>query len=303
MNPNFSIVIPVYRSVDTLEPIFNGVVEVMEKLNSTFEVIYVEDSGAEDSWKELLRLKESHGEKITIIRLSKNYGQNSATLCGVAEARGEKVVTMDDDLQVHPREIEKLVERQKETGAAVVYGVTPKQETTWIRRTGSAFIKRSFNRNQGGKSIGSSFRLVEKHVYERLVDHAQNHLFMNQVITWYTTSISLAEIEHTARQEGKSGYSLWKLVALSLRLLFYYTSIPLKIMIALSFLAAFGIILLTGYYIYFKVNSGQRFDLFMIAVLVAMGVVSASIGVFGVYINRIYSSRVSRPNYAIKVKL
>ncbi len=303
MSCDYSIVVPVYKTVETLSPLFEAVRTVMDTHDSSFEVIYIEDSGSHDTWKELLRLKENHKELVTIVRLSKNFGQNSATLCGITIAKGDKLITIDDDLQVHPTEISKLISRQKETGAAVVYGAIPKQKTSWIRRVGSSTFKRIFNRNTGPNSIGSSFRLIDAHVYERLRDHSQNHLFINQVITWYTASIESAEIEHSERQEGKSGYSLIRLSILSIRLLLYYTSLPLKFMIGLSFAAALGIIGLTGYYIFYQVKHGQQFDLFMIAVLVAMGVISASIGVFGVYINRIYSSRVSRPTYAIKAKL
>jgi len=77
----------------------------------------------------------------------------------------------------------------------------------------------------------------------------------------------------------------------------------LKIMIALSIIAAFGILGMTVYYILYQIDAGNNVDLFMITVLVAMALISGSISVFGMYINRIYSARVKRPNYAIKVKM
>lgn len=300
----YSIVIPVYQSVESLEPLFCGIQTIMQEMGKSYEVIFVEDSGDENSWKELLRLKELHKEQITIIRLSKNFGQNGATLCGIDEAKGGKVITIDDDLQINPSEIKTLIEFHLNSGADVVYGKFSDSKVSWFRRLGSSFIKRLFNKSQGnGSSIGSSFRLIDEHIVKRLRYHSQDHLFINQVIAWYTLNFQFVEVERNERESGKSGYSYRKLITLSLRLIIYYTNIPLKLMIFLSVSAAIGILAMTGYYIYFKTNAGEGLDLFMLAVLVSMGIISGSIGVFGVYINRIYSSRVRKPNYAIKVKL
>ena len=106
----YTIVVPVYRSVASLKPLYKGIADVMSDLNKSFEVIFVEDSGDEDSWRELLQIKELHPKEVTIIRLSKNFGQNGATLCGIDEAKGKKVITIDDDLQTPPIEIKKLSE-------------------------------------------------------------------------------------------------------------------------------------------------------------------------------------------------
>ncbi len=300
----YTIVVPVYRSVESLESLFHGISSVMQDLSLSYEVLFVEDSGDENSWRELLRIKEIGKELITIIRLSKNFGQNGATLCGIDEAKGKRIITIDDDLQTNPNEIKKLIEFQEKSHADVVYGKFKESKTSWFRKIGSALIKRIFNKSQGnGSSIGSSFRLIDEHIVDRLRFHSQDHLFINQVITWYTLNFQFVEVERNLREDGKSGYSNRKLIALSLRLIIYYTSLPLKLMIFLSILASIGILAMTGYYIYFKTNVGEDLDLFMLAVLVSMSIISGSIGVFGVYINRIYSSRVRKPNYAIKVKL
>ncbi len=300
---DFSIIVPVYRSVSTLEPLFDGVKAVMEEENYSFEVVFVEDSGEDDSWKELLRLKKIHGDLISCIRLSRNFGQNGATLCGIDEAKGEKVITIDDDLQTPPSEIKKLIDFHHETEADVVYGKYPEVKTSWLRRFGSKVVKRIFSKNQGGSSVGSSFRLLDKHIVDRIRFHSQDHLFINQVIGWYTLNAQFVDVNHSPRGEGKSGYSMWKLMLLSFRLIIYYTSVPLKIMVMLCILTAISIVAMTIYYIYFQLETGSTIDVFMIAVLAAMAIIAASIAVFGIYINRVYSSRVKKPNYAIKIKV
>lgn len=299
----YTVVVPVYRSVETLAPLFQGISSVMNELKCSFEVIFVEDSGEDASWFELLRLKELHGDQISCIRLSRNFGQNSATLCGIDEAKGEKVITIDDDLETNPSEIKKLIDFQTETQADVVYGKFAEQNTSWIRRNGSKFVKYIFRRNQNGASIGSSFRLMDRHIVEKIRYHSQDHLFINQIVGWYTLNARSVEVNHNPRATGKSGYSLWKLIILSLRLLIYYTSLPLKLMVLLCSLTSVAIVGMTIYYIYFQLESGTTIDVFMISVLAAMTIIAASIAVFGVYINRIYAARVKKPNYAIKLKI
>lgn len=300
---DFSIIVPVYRSVKTLEPLFDGIKLVMDELNYSFEVVFVEDSGEDDSWKELLRLKQIHNELMFCLRLSRNFGQNGATLCGIDQAKGRKVITIDDDLQTDPTEIKKLIEFHEESQADVVYGKYPEVKSSWFRRVGSKLVKRMFSKSQGGSSIGSSFRLLDEHIVDRIRFHSQDHLFINQVIGWYTLNAQFVEVDHNPRHEGKSGYSLWKLMLLSFRLIIYYTSVPLKIMVVLCILTAIAIFGMTIYYIYFQLETGNTIDVFMIAVLAAMAIIAGSIAVFGIYINRIYSSRVKKPNYAIKVKI
>jgi undecaprenyl-phosphate 4-deoxy-4-formamido-L-arabinose transferase len=303
MSLNFSIIVPVYNSVETLEPICVSVKELMEAQQWSYEIIFVEDHGRITSWQELLRLNRQDPEHVRIIRLAKNFGQNGATLCGIDEAKGERVITMDDDLQVLPEEILELTAYQSEKQTDVVYGVSKQQRASWIRRIGSRFVKRIFGGKHSTAPIGSSFRLINRNVVTNLQNHSQDHLFINQVITWYTNDIGVVEVKHNPRQEGKSGYTLWTLTLLSLRLILYYTSIPIKIMIFLSILTSFGIFGLTIYYINFQMAKGAMIDLFMITVLIAMAIIAGSISVFGVYINRIYSARVRRPNYSIKLKL
>lgn len=288
--------------MSSLEPLFKGVQEVMNELASSFELIFVEDNGSDESWEELVRLKNIYPDLIRIIRLSRNFGQNGATLCGIDEAIGDKIITIDDDLQTPPSEIKKLIEAHRNHKIDVVYGKQSDQQTSWPRRIGARLVKQIFNQNQGGTSVGSSFRLIDTHVAERLRFHSQDHLFINQVISWYTLNFKFVEVEHDNRKEGKSGYSLFNLIAISFRLIFYYTSIPLKIIVFLCALFAITASILGIYYLYQTIGLGLEEKTILFVIFSTIGLLLGSISVFGVYLNRIYSSRVKRPNYAIKIK-
>lgn len=298
---DYSIIVPVYNSVDSLEKIYLGVELLMKELNHSFEVIFVEDNGKEESWVKLLDLQKRFPSTISIIKLTKNFGQNGATLCGIDFANGEKLITIDDDLQINPTEIKKLILHQNSYHSDIVYGIYKNENLGLIKKWGSNFVKSLFLKSEGGSSIGSSFRLINSNITKYLKRHSQDHLFINQIITWYTSDIQYVEIDHNLRPEGNSGYSFLKLVKIGLRLIFFYSSIPLKIMIAVCVIFSVIAFLLAGFYIYKHFVFGEGLG-FLVIVSIAISLILASISTIGIYLNRIYSSRVRKPSYAIKLK-
>src|SRR5210317_1297761 len=119
--PTFSVVVPVFNSEDTLGELFNRSKAVIEEMDASFEFIFVEDCGRDNSWGVLQQMKKEHPDLITAIKLHRNYGQHNATICGFGFARGEMVITIDDDLQHPPEEIPRLIEKQHEDAADIVY--------------------------------------------------------------------------------------------------------------------------------------------------------------------------------------
>src|ERR1039458_2679699 len=105
--PELSVVIPVYRSGPLLRTLVSGLLPVLEKTGLEREIVFVEDGGDDDSWCILGELQTAHPERIVTIGLMRNYGQHNALMCGFRHARGEVVVTMDDDLQNPPEEVPK----------------------------------------------------------------------------------------------------------------------------------------------------------------------------------------------------
>src|SRR4051812_11298884 len=106
-----SIVVPVYRGVATLEPLYQKACEVLR--NYDIEFIFVYDCGNPESWQTLLSLQTKY-KNITLVRLGRNYGQHNATICGFGFINGEFIVTMDEDLQHDPADIPKLLQMQNE---------------------------------------------------------------------------------------------------------------------------------------------------------------------------------------------
>src|ERR1700733_2439142 len=139
--PDISVVVPVFNSASTLGKLFSGVQDVMASMNLRFEVVFVDDGSSDESWRVILDLKRQHGDLVRGFRLARNSGQQAATYCGLIEARGQWVVTLDDDLQPHPREIVKLWEEAQRRQSEVVYGVYATLRHGLIHRIGSRLFR------------------------------------------------------------------------------------------------------------------------------------------------------------------
>jgi len=298
---DITVVVPVYRSVETLGPLYERTATTLGRAGYSFEVLFVEDGGPDRSWKELERLKSAFPDRVTIIRLSRNYGQNAATVCGIAHARGKAVITIDDDLQTPPEEMLTLISEAERTGAEAVFGLPPRQQTSWLRRLGSSMIKRIFQWFDGAE-VGSSFRYIAPTLKEKLDKQAHDQLFLNQVIHWYTGDVAKVEVRHEPREEGRSGYSLFGLVYLAMKLIFFYTDLPLRLMSILGLLIAAVCFGLGLYFIYEKIMVGTAagFASIITAIFFATGIIMVCLSILGAYISRIYTDRINRPVYSIK---
>ena len=110
----YSIVVPVYKSEQSLRELYDRVAKVFEGIRGDFELILVEDGGGDKSWEVMQSLREKD-ERVKIVRLTMNFGQHNALMCGFSFSSGDYVVTIDDDLQNPPEEIPKLIEEIQRT--------------------------------------------------------------------------------------------------------------------------------------------------------------------------------------------
>ena len=139
----YSIIVPVYRSEETLGKLYERLLDVFEKLDGDFEIILVEDAGGDGSWSVMQGLR-AQDKRVRIVRLARNFGQHNALLCGFSYVRGRYVFTIDDDLQNPPEQLVKLLNMMEQTGSDVVYGIYEQKKhpvTTVFFRAGSQQLK------------------------------------------------------------------------------------------------------------------------------------------------------------------
>ena len=187
-----SVVVPVYNSEKTIEELVTRLVNVFQSKNDySLEIVLVNDGSSDESWKCIQEQKKNFPAILKGINLTKNYGQHNSLLCGFSFCSGDFVITMDDDLQHPPEEIEKLLEAQKINDADIVYGMYKEKHHSFVRNFGSLFIRKTSEYKKQTNGGGSSFRLIRKNLAEILVEkHSQHFLFLDAALNWYNTNKS-----------------------------------------------------------------------------------------------------------------
>jgi len=303
--PDYSIVVPVYNSCESLEELFQRIEQTMNGLEKSFEVLFVDDDSTDGSWNKLEFIQKTNPDNVTVIRLARNFGQHNATICGIAQASGAYIITLDDDLQNPPEEIAKLVSTMENSDTDLVYGIYGKKQHSLVRNLGSAALKASSRRISRTKGYGSSFRLMKSSLGKCLLNHQLNFIYIDELFNWYTNHIEFVLVDHQKRPYQKSTYTSHSLFSLFSNLVIYYTAIPLRIMVYSGFIFAFLSFIIGIMYIYRKIvhDVPLGFTALIVAISFSTSIILLSLGIIGEYLSRIYSVQNRKPPYSIKTIL
>lgn len=303
---NYSIVIPVYNGSFCLEELFSRIKTVFESRNETFEAIFVDDQSEDQSWETIKKIKKQNPENVTGIRLAKNFGQHNATVCGFANATGNQVISMDDDLQHLPEEIPKLIEKQKETNADIVYGISSSQRKSLLREAGSKVMKAGAKNINTGKGDGSSFRLLTKDLAQSLAQNETRFVYLEEMIYWYTTNVAFAEVQWSKGKRKKSRYSFPSLFVFSHDIIIGYSATPIRMMTWGGFIFSVISFLIGLNFVIKKMMLKAEVDGFtalIVSVMFSSSFILFSIGVIGDYLRRLYLMMNASPQYSVKEKI
>ena len=230
----FSIVIPVYNSAAIVAETVSQVRAFFLSQGHRHEIILVNDGSVDTSWNVISDLAGKL-PGVVAINLLKNYGQHSANLCGFREAKGDYVITMDDDLQNPPAEISKLIETAQQ-GHDLVIGRFESKQHSFTRRLGSRVVG-WLNRTAFGVKeplILSNFRIIRRDVVNRVCRDKSAAPYIPGLVLKYSARRCNVLVRHDARARGSSTYTFRKLLGLVANILFNHSTIPLR------FGAAFG---------------------------------------------------------------
>jgi len=298
---DYSVVVPVFQSEALLSELYKGIEDVFNRIDKSFEVIFIDDGSRDQSWQVLTHLKKENPGNITAIRLNKNYGQHNAIMCGFHFVKGDYIITMDDDLQHPPAEIEKLAAVAGEYNPDMVYGIFRNKKHSLIRNIGSYSVRKYSSVFYRRARKGSSFRLIRKEIIDKIVEHDLHFVYIDEILQWYTDDILQVEVQHHKRKGNKSGYTPIKLFRLASDLVFFYTNMPLKIMIYGGFTISVLTFLLGVHFILKKLflDIPLGYTSLIVTVLFSTSLIIFSLGVIGGYISRIYQVQKRKPPYHI----
>src|SRR5262245_56770656 len=188
-----SVVIPVYRSARTLPELHRRIVEVLGQGGIEFEIIFVDDCGGDGSWSLIQSLARADA-RVRGILLSRNFGQHAATICGIARANGNWIVTLDDDLEQLPESICLLLAKANE-GYALVYGVYPTRSHSLWRNATSSIARRMFRLAIPSLNYEyTSFRVIDRQIAKTLESFDSPFPFIDGYLSWLTHSCASVEV-------------------------------------------------------------------------------------------------------------
>ncbi len=299
--PSCSVVVPVYNSELTLEPLVAQLGEVLPEVTGDYEVILVNDGSRDCSWDVICDLSQRF-RWVRGINMMRNYGQHNALLCGLRMAHCEVVVTMDDDLQHPPREIPKLLERLDD-GFDVVYGFPRKLPHSLWRNLFSQMTKRTLAFVMGIKTVReiSAFRAFRTGLRDAFTTYQSPGVIIDVLLSWGTTRFTSVAVDEEPRQVGQSNYNFSKLVAQALLILTGYSTIPLRLASYVGFgFTLFGILIfLYVLVVYFVAGSIPGFPFLASIISLFSGFQLFTLGIFGEYLSRIFDRSMDRPTYVI----
>lgn len=300
---DYSVVIPVYNGEKTVKNLFQKLKVFFEKNTFSYEVIFVYDCGKDNSWEVLTEIKEDHPDLVKLIKLSRNYGQHNALICGFEYAEGSFFITMDEDLQHAPEDIIKLIEKQKEGDYDVVYGKYEERKHSMFRNVTSRILKKLIE--IGIPDIHpdySAFRIIKKSVAKATVEMRNSYTFLDGYLSWITMNAASCIVSHNERQGGVSAYTLKKLINHTINIFVTFSDLPIRILNRISMI----ILLLMGIYGTYIVVRKIILDDFtmgypalILTLGFGIGFIMLGLSILGEYIYRINLKTTKRPNYNV----
>ena len=234
----FSIIVPVYNSAEILhelnDRIFKSVSEM--KLVNNFELIMINDFSQDKSW-DIIKNLSKNNNYIKGINLRKNFGQHNAIMAGLNFCSGEKIITLDDDLQHPPEFFLNILEKLNESEVCYTY-YKNRQHIKWKKLVSKINnIVSSFLLNKPFYVYMSSFRGIKKEVVAKIIKFKEPNIYLDSLILNHTDNIGMITVNHYARQKGKSNYTLKKLLILWSNMVLNFSFYPFRLA------SIFGIVL------------------------------------------------------------
>ncbi|MFT4143585.1 MAG: glycosyltransferase family 2 protein [Mobilitalea sp.] len=302
INSKLSIVIPVYQEGEHIRSSIATIERTLITNNIKYEFVLVDDGSKDNTWDELKKLSNCN-ENITSLRLSRNFGKESALCAGLEYADGDMILVMDSDLQHPPALIPEMIRVWREEGYDVVEGIKSSRgrENAFYKISAKVFyfiIYKTANINLGK---ASDFKLLDRRVIEAWKQMPERATFFRGMSAWIGFDRKQISFDVADRVNGKTKWSVIRLIRLAMNAITSYTSVPLHCITILGVIFFFGALLLGIQTLYMKF-SGQATSGFTTVILLQLIIGSSimiSLGMIGIYLTKIYKEVKGRPRYLI----
>jgi glycosyltransferase involved in cell wall biosynthesis len=302
--PTISAVVPVFRSAAILPELHRRLTAVLGAVADGYEIVLVEDSGGDGSWSVIEDLAAAD-QHVRGIRMSRNYGQHNALLCGIRAARHEIIVTIDDDLQNPPEEIPKLLALLGDD-VDVVYGTPEQEQHGFLRDQASRVTKLALQSAMSAETARhvSAFRAFRSPIRGAFAGYRGPYVSIDVLLTWGTTRFTHTRVRHEPRLAGQSNYTVRKLVTHALNMMTGFSTLPLQVASLIGFLfTLFGFAILLVVLATYVANGGSTvpgFAFLASIISIFSGAQLFALGIIGEYLARMHFRTMDRPTYLVR---
>lgn len=306
MKPYISIVSPVYRGENMVAELVRRNVESVSTITDDYEIILVNDASPDNSWEEIVKQCAAN-PKVKGVNLSRNFGQHYAITAGLHYAKGDWVIVMDCDLQDQPEEIPNLYKKAQE-GWNVVYARRMNKKFGFFKKLSSTVFHSLYNWISGMKtddSIGN-YGIYSHKVIDEYNKMGETSRSFGTLVYYLGFPYATIDVEHSDRMEGRSSYTLRKLLKLAFDVMISNTNKPLKITVGVGFMMAGISFLLALYNVIAKwlgLIMVQGYTTTVFSIWFVGGVLLTLLGIIGLYIGKIFDQVKNRPLYVVSEEI
>ena len=298
-----SIVVPVFNEEDNIEHFYESVCKVMEPLAYDFELIYVDD-GSKDRSREILHGLEKQDERVQSIFLARNSGHQLALTCGLDNADGDAVITMDGDMQ-HPPELIPVLLEKWEQGYEVVQTIRKTTEgVSAMKKLNSYYYYKLLNKlsNVHIQEGGSDFRLMDRVVVKAFRRYREHARFIRGMIG--AMGFRQVQIEFVApkRFAGVSKFSPRKMLNFAIDGVLAYSNLPLRLGLYIGTISGLiSLLMILHVFVskYVLNDAVAGWATLTACVLFFGGMQMIVLGILGEYLGRVFEEVKHRPLYLI----
>jgi undecaprenyl-phosphate 4-deoxy-4-formamido-L-arabinose transferase len=307
--PDLSVIIPVYNEEAVLPALFARLYPALDALGRSYEIVFVNDGSRDRSAAMLREQFQKRPEVTRVILFNGNFGQHMAIMAGFEHCRGNRVVTLDADLQNPPEEIGKLLAKMDEGHDYVGSIRRMRQDAAWRRWASKAM-------NRMRESIthikmtdqGCMLRAYDRPIVEAIRASREVSTYIPALAYSYAHNPAEVEVEHEERLAGESKYSLYKLIRLNFDIVTGFSVLPLQLF---SLFGIFVSLVSLGTYVTViakRILMGEGDGIWVIwdrdiLQFFLIGVMLFGLGLIGEYVGRIYQQVRDRPRYIVQAVL
>lgn len=305
-NKKLSVIVPCYNEEKNLDSFLQRILQTIKKLGLDYNIIFVDDGSSDKTWKKISSFSINN-TKITSIRLTRNFGHQSALKVGLDNADGDYIFSLDADLQDPPELLIEMINKIKDEKLNIIYAQRNNNNESFIKKTSSYLFYFLFNKISKVKILQqvSDFRLIDSNVLKELKKIKEYDLFYRGLIPWMGFDYGVIKFDRDNRKQGKTGWSFVKMIDFALTGIFKFSNLPMRLSFLITFFMIVIFLLLSFYtfFVYFSGNVIKGWTSIIIVISFLNIGIFFILGIISEYVGRIYNEIKSRPNYIINEKI